>query len=74
MERAAAEGLHEIRSGNWPTSVRSLEGVGIPIARTTSQGGESALFEDGGVLFELQLWGSHVTVSAAAALDSCAKT
>ena len=25
MERAAAEGLHEIRSGNWPTSVKSLE-------------------------------------------------
>jgi hypothetical protein len=36
MERAAAEGLHEIRSGNWPTSVKSLEGVGAPIARTTS--------------------------------------
>ena len=65
MERAAAEGLHEIRSGNWPTSVKSLEGVGTPIARTTSQGGDSALFEDDGVLFEVQLWGSHVTVSAA---------
>ena len=50
MERAAAEGLHEIRSGNWPTSVKSLEGVGTPIARTTSQGGDSALFEDNGVL------------------------
>jgi hypothetical protein len=65
MERAAAEGLHEIRSANWPTSVRSLEAVGAPLARSTSQGGESALFEEDGVLFEVQIWGSHVTVSAA---------
>jgi hypothetical protein len=65
VERAAAEGLHEIRSGSWPTTARSLEEVGAPIARTTSQAGESALFEQDGVLFEVQLWGSHVSVSAA---------
>jgi hypothetical protein len=55
MERAAAEGLHEIRSANWPTSVRSLEAVGAPLARSTSQGSESALFEEDSVLFEVQI-------------------
>jgi hypothetical protein len=65
MKRAAAEGLHEIRSANWPTSVPSLEAVGTPLARTTSQGGESALFEADGVLYEVELWGSHVSVAAA---------
>jgi hypothetical protein len=65
IERAAAEGLTEIRSGNWPTSVNSLEAVGTPVARSTSQGGESALFESDGVLYEVELWGSHVSVTAA---------
>jgi hypothetical protein len=45
--------------------VRSIEGVGTPIARAISHGGESALYEKDGVLFEVQLWGSSVTVSAA---------
>src|SRR4029453_2433546 len=44
---------------------KSIEGVGTPIARASSQGGDSGLFEDDGVLFEVQLWGSHVSVSAA---------
>jgi Domain of unknown function (DUF5925) len=65
IKRAAAEGLTEIRSANWPTSVTSLEAVGTPVARTTSQGGESALFESDGVLYEIELWGSHVSVTAA---------
>jgi hypothetical protein len=65
MEKAAAEGLHEVRSANWPTSVKSLEAVGTPVARATSHGGESALFEADGVLYEVSLWGSHVTVVAA---------
>jgi uncharacterized protein DUF5925/ATPase family protein associated with various cellular activities (AAA) len=65
MQRAAAEGLHEIRSANWPTSVKSLEAVGRPLVRTTAHGGESGLFEADGVLYEVQLWGSHVTVAAA---------
>ena len=65
IKRAAAEGLTEIRSANWPTSVTSLEAVGTPVARTTSQGGESALFASDGVLYEIELWGSHVSVTAA---------
>lgn len=65
IERAAAEGLTEIRSANWPTSVKSLEAVGTPIVRSTSHGGESALYETDGVLYEVELWGSHVSITAA---------
>ena len=65
MKRAAAEGLQEIHTANWPTSVKSIEAVGTPIARTISHGGESALYEENGVLFEAHLWGSSFTVTAA---------
>jgi hypothetical protein len=65
IERAAAEGLHEMRSANWPTSVQALEALGTPLARASSHGGESALYEDDGVLYEVELWGSHVSVVAA---------
>jgi Domain of unknown function (DUF5925)/ATPase family associated with various cellular activities (AAA) len=65
MKRAAAEGLQEIHTANWPTSVKSIEAVGTPIARTISHGGESALYEENGVLFEVHLWGSSFTVTAA---------
>jgi hypothetical protein len=65
MERVAAEGLHEIRSANWPTSVRDLEVAGTPVARASSEGCESGLFEADGVLYEVQIWGSHISVTAA---------
>jgi Domain of unknown function (DUF5925)/ATPase family associated with various cellular activities (AAA) len=65
MERAAADGLNEIRSSGWPTSVRDLGVVGTPVARASSEGCESGLFEEDGVLFEVQIWGSQVTVTAA---------
>ena len=65
MKRAAAEGLQEIHTANWPTSVKSIEAVGTPLARTISHGGESALYEENGVLFEAHLWGSSFTVTAA---------
>jgi hypothetical protein len=65
LKRAAAEGLQEIHTANWPTSVKSVEAVGTPLARTISHGGESALYEENGVLFEVHLWGSSFTVTAA---------
>jgi hypothetical protein len=65
IKRAAAESLNEIRSANWPTSVKSLELVGTPIARSTSHGGESALYESDGVLYQVDLWGSHVNITVA---------
>jgi hypothetical protein len=65
IKRAAEEGLHEIHTANWPTSVTSIDAVGTPLARTISHGGESALYEENGVLFEVHLWGSSFTVSAA---------
>ena len=39
IERVAAEGLNEMRSANWPTSVQSLEALGTPVARSTSHAG-----------------------------------
>jgi hypothetical protein len=65
LERAAADGLTEIRSANWPTSVKSLDAVGRPLVRSTSHGGESALYETDGVFYEIELWGSHVSITAA---------
>ena len=62
IERAAAEGLNEVRSANWPTSAHSLEPLGPPLVRATSHGGESALYEEDGTLYEVKLWGSHVSV------------
>lgn len=65
LERAAAEGMSEIRSGGWPTSVKSLDALGAPLLRLTSRDGNTSLFEDDGVLFEVSLWGSHVQTTAA---------
>jgi Domain of unknown function (DUF5925)/ATPase family associated with various cellular activities (AAA) len=65
MKRAAAEGLHETHTANWPTSVKSIAAVGKPLARAISHNGESALYEEDGVLFEVHLWGSSFTVTAA---------
>ena len=65
VKRAAEEGLNEFHTSNWPTSVKSLEAIGRPVARATSQGGGNALFEADGVLFEVGLWGSHLNVIAA---------
>jgi hypothetical protein len=65
LERAAAEGMSEIRTGGWPTSVKSMDALGAPLLRLSSREGDSALFEDDGVLFEISLWGSHVQATAA---------
>jgi hypothetical protein len=65
MKRAAAEGLHETHTANWPTSVKAIDAIGTPLARAISHGGESALYEENGVLFEVHLWGSSLTVIAA---------
>jgi hypothetical protein len=65
LERAAAAGLNEIRSASWPTSTRSLEALGPALVRVSAHEGEGALFEEEGVLFEVHLWGSHLTALAA---------
>jgi len=65
LERAAAAGLNEIRSASWPTSTRSLEALGPALIRVSAHEGEGALFEENGVLFEVHLWGSHLTALAA---------
>jgi Domain of unknown function (DUF5925) len=65
LDRAAAEGLNEIRASDWPTAENSLAALGTPIARATARGGEAALFELDGVLLEANLWSSHISVAAA---------
>jgi Domain of unknown function (DUF5925) len=65
LERATAEGLHQVRVSDWPTAEKSLEPLGEPVARASGRGGESALFEVDGVLLEVGLWSSHVSVAAA---------
>ena len=65
LKRATAEGLHEIHTAYWPTSVKSLDAVGTPLARVMRHDGESALYETDGVLFKVGLWGSDVYVAAA---------
>jgi Domain of unknown function (DUF5925)/ATPase family associated with various cellular activities (AAA) len=65
LERATAEGLTEVRASDWPTAETSLAALGTPIARATTRGGETALFELDGVLLEVGLWSSHLSVAAA---------
>lgn len=65
LERAARDGLHEMRAANWPTSVNSLESLGPPAAQIRGEGGDRALYEDGGVLYEVGIWRFHVNVLVA---------
>ena len=67
VDRVLAGGLREIRSDGWATQSKSLEALGQPLVRTSSEAGETALFERDGTLLELGLWSSHITVSVAAA-------
>jgi hypothetical protein len=65
LDRASKQGLHEMRAANWPTSVNSLEALGQPLARVSGEGGDRALFENRGVLFEVGIWRFHVNVLVA---------
>jgi hypothetical protein len=67
LDRALQAGLKELRNDGWATSVRSLELLGEPLLRTSSEAGESALFERDGSLLQVQLWSSHLGVSVASA-------
>lgn len=67
LDRALAQGLKETRSESWATSVTTLDSLGEPMLRSSSDGGESAVFERAGTLLEINLWSSHVTVTVAAA-------
>jgi Domain of unknown function (DUF5925)/ATPase family associated with various cellular activities (AAA) len=67
LDRALAEGLKELRTESWPTSVATLEALGEPLLRLSSEAGESAVFELDGVLVQADLWGSHFAVGVAAA-------
>jgi hypothetical protein len=63
LDRALQAGLKELRNDGWATSVRSLELLGEPLLRMSSEAGESALYERDGSLLQVQLWSSHLGVS-----------
>ena len=66
LDRVLAEGLKEVRSDGWATSVSDLTALGEPLVRNSSDAGQSAVYERDDVLLQVNLWGSHVSVSAAA--------
>jgi hypothetical protein len=65
LDRALAGGLNELRSAGWATRVSSLEALGAPLLRSSSDNSDSAVFERDGSLLEVGLWGSHITVTVA---------
>ena len=66
LDRALEGGLKEVRRDGWATSADSLDALGEPLLRTSSEGGESALYERDGILLQVGLWSSHLGVSVAA--------
>ena len=66
LDRVLASGLKEVRSDGWATSVSDLSALGEPVVRNSSDAGQSAVYERDGVVLQVNLWGSHVSVSVAA--------
>ena len=66
LDRALSAGLKEVRSDGWATSATSLEILGEPVFRASSDDGQSALYERDGSLLQVNLWSSHLSVSVAA--------
>jgi hypothetical protein len=73
LERLLAAGLTEVHSAGWATSRATLDSLGQPLLRTSSDAGESAVFEREGALLEVSLWSSHISVSVAAPDGASAK-
>jgi len=67
LDRSLQAGLKEVRSDSWATSADSLEVLGEPLIRASSDSGENALFEQDGSLLIVALWSSHLSVSVASA-------
>jgi hypothetical protein len=67
IERALEAGLKELRTDGWATSVPSLDSLGKPLLRSSSDGSVSAVFEREDSLLEVNLWSSHINVTVAAA-------
>ena len=67
LNRALEAGLKEVRSDGWATSRDSLEVLGEAVLRTSTDAGESGLFERNGSLLQVDLWSSHLSVSVACA-------
>ncbi len=73
LERLLVAGFTEVHSAGWATSRATLDSLGEPLLRTSSDAGESAVFERQGALLEVSLWSSHISVSVAAPDAAAAK-
>jgi hypothetical protein len=67
LDRSLERGLKEIRSDGWATRAESLEPLGEPVLRTSSDSGQSALYERDGSVLQVDFWSSHLSVSVACA-------
>jgi hypothetical protein len=67
LDRSLERRLKEIRSDGWATRAESLEPLGEPLLRTSSDAGQSALYERDGSVLQVGLWNSHLSVSVACA-------
>jgi len=67
LDRALKAGLKELRNDGWATSAGTLEALGEPLLRASSEAGESALYERDGSLVQIELWNSHLGVTVASA-------
>jgi hypothetical protein len=67
VDRALAAGLTTVRSEDWPTIETSLSPLGEPLFSVASRHGNSVVCEFDGALLLVNLWGSHLNVTAATA-------
>ena len=74
LDRSLERGLKEIRSDGWATRAESLEALGDPVLRSSSEAGQSALYERDGSVLQVDLWSSHLSVSVACAGRGAADT
>ena len=66
VARVLDAGFAEFNTQQWATSERSLEGLGPPLMRATSQAGDTVVVEADGTLLLVTLGGSFVYAHAAA--------
>ena len=65
VARVIDRGLAEVRSSSWATPARALTPIGEPVHRSSGERGESALYEQDGVLLQASLYNGWVHVRGA---------
>jgi len=72
LARVIDDGYTELRSRQWATSERSLEGLGTPLIHSSTPNGETIVAEIGESLTIVTVGGSSSVYAQAAAHDSAA--